>query len=374
MDMDIDASSLVELCDYSAVEITLEGSYTMTDEEIEEVVLSDLLYYGFGYVEDTDRDTVEEGDVVKVDYTGYLDGEAFDGGSATGAMVEVSDDSGYIDGFVDGLVGAKVGDTLSYEVTFPDTYSYNEDLEGQTTTFEFTVYGIYRSAETLDEAREVITDEEIEELFGDYFSTLDEFIDYETSYIEYYIESNLYSSTVSAIKDYMVENCTVTVPEDYLDARVTEYLIMYESDNLVDDYEDYDLETYLSEVYGIELEDAMDSWTATEETQICYELIFTAIAEAEGIELDEDGYETFISNIVDSDSYDFDSEDDLYSYYGAGDTENGEEYMRLLYVMNKAIDVVYENCNVTIVDDEDETEEATEDVEGTEAATEEVTE
>ena len=54
-----------------------------------------------------------------MDYTGYLDGDAFDGGSATDTMIDVANNcdatqkTNYIDGFSDGLVGAKVGDEVS---------------------------------------------------------------------------------------------------------------------------------------------------------------------------------------------------------------------------------------------------------------------
>ncbi len=356
MEMEIDASELVELCDYTGIAVTLTGTYEMTDEQVDDMVLSELRdYYGLGYVEVTDRDTIEDGDVVNVDYTGYLDGEAFDGGSATDQMVEISDDSGYIDGFVDGLVGATVGDTISYEVTFPDEYSSNEDLAGQTTTFEFTIYGIYQAA-TMDEIADVVTDEEIDEIFGDYgISTLQDYIDYESQYIVSYLASLKEEAIKEQVEEYLLENCTVEVPEDYLSARVTEYVIMFEESYLDDDE---DLETYLSDNYSMTVDEAYETWTSGLKEQIEYELIYTKIATEEGIELDEDDYADYISNIISY--YGYEDEADLYDYYGAGSEANGEKYMRMLYYMNLGAEYVCDNADVTIDVSDDEDTETTE--------------
>lgn len=349
VDMDIDPEKQVtSLCDYSAVPLTITGTYELSQEEIDKIIIADLTGYGLGYVEVTDRDTIEEGDVVKVDYTGYLDGEAFENGSATDQMVTISDDSGYIDGFVDGLVGAKVGETISNQVTFPDPYANNPDLAGKETTFKFKIHGIYRAG-TMEEIKAIVADEDVEEIFGSYdISTLQDLIDYETEYMTSLMESNKYSATITALKEYMSENCTVEIPEDYLDARLTEYIISFETDNLDDDES---LETHLTENYGVTLEEAMETWKSQEEEQIKSELIFGAVAAKEGITLDEDEFNTFISGILTSSSassYGFKEEEDIYEYYGAGIAENGKKYMKNLFLMNKAIDHVYENAKVTV--------------------------
>ena len=86
---------------------------------------------------------VEDGDVVNIDYTGYLDGEAFDGGSTNGAGadLEIGSDT-YIDGFEEGIIGHTVGETFDLNLTFPENYG-NEDLAGKDVVFETTINGIY---------------------------------------------------------------------------------------------------------------------------------------------------------------------------------------------------------------------------------------
>ncbi|MBQ1902325.1 MAG: FKBP-type peptidyl-prolyl cis-trans isomerase [Lachnospiraceae bacterium] len=91
----------------------------------------------------TEGTVVKEGDTVNIDYTGYLDGEAFDGGSTNGAGTDLELGSGtYIDGFEEQVEGHSVGETFDIEVTFPDDYGV-DSLNGQTVTFNITINGVY---------------------------------------------------------------------------------------------------------------------------------------------------------------------------------------------------------------------------------------
>ena len=86
---------------------------------------------------------VKEGDTVNIDYTGYKDGEAFEGGSTNGAGADLTIGSGmYIDGFEDGLIGHAVGETVDLNLTFPENYGAT-DLAGADVVFTVTINGIY---------------------------------------------------------------------------------------------------------------------------------------------------------------------------------------------------------------------------------------
>ena len=145
--MDINLEKQVtKLGDYKGIDVTIQGNYDVTDKQVEESILSLLPYYGITGVEVKDHDTVKEGDYVKIDYTGYLDGEAFDNGSAEDVMFDVSNNydvtnkNNYVDGFADGLIGAKVGGEASSDVTFPEDYQ-SADLAGKQVTFKFKIKG-----------------------------------------------------------------------------------------------------------------------------------------------------------------------------------------------------------------------------------------
>ena len=94
---------------------------------------------------DTEAGTVaENGDKVNIDYTGYIDGEAFEGGSTDGNGADLTLGSGsYIDGFEDGVVGHSVGETFDLNLKFPDSY-WNSDYAGKDVTFEVTLNGVYK--------------------------------------------------------------------------------------------------------------------------------------------------------------------------------------------------------------------------------------
>jgi trigger factor len=94
------------------------------------------------YLTDTSL-SVAEGDTVNIDYTGYIDGVEFDGGSTDGYGTDLEIGSGdYIDGFEDQLVGHYVGETVEVNVTFPEDYG-DDDLNGKDAVFEVTINGIY---------------------------------------------------------------------------------------------------------------------------------------------------------------------------------------------------------------------------------------
>lgn len=97
---------------------------------------------------DTTAETaVELGDMVNIDYKGYKDGVAFEGGTATGGLLVIGSQT-FIDDFEDQLVGVKVGQTVDVNVTFPENYSKAE-LAGADAKFVVTVNAIAKNPEQI---------------------------------------------------------------------------------------------------------------------------------------------------------------------------------------------------------------------------------
>lgn len=91
------------------------------------------------------------GDVVLIDFTGRIDGVAFDGGSASDHMLELGSNS-FIPGFEEGLVGASAGETVDVKVSFPADYQA-EHLAGKEAVFECPVKEIHEKGEaSIDDA------------------------------------------------------------------------------------------------------------------------------------------------------------------------------------------------------------------------------
>ncbi len=107
----------------------------------------EILYQYLAYK--VESGVVIDGDVVNIDYAGYKDGIAFEGGSATGYDLKIGSNT-FIDGFESQLIGAKSGETKEINVTFPVDYASSE-LRGQDATFEVTINYITRKAELNDE-------------------------------------------------------------------------------------------------------------------------------------------------------------------------------------------------------------------------------
>ena len=108
----------------------------VADSEIDEA-MDRLLKSSSDYV-DTDSDyKAENGDAARIDFTGKIDGETFEGGAATDQMVELGGGR-LLPEIEDGLIGRSAGETFSLDVAFPDDYGV-EILAGKSSVFEIKV-------------------------------------------------------------------------------------------------------------------------------------------------------------------------------------------------------------------------------------------
>ena len=362
---DLKGSDYVELCDYNAIEVTITGEYDVTDEAVQEYFQQMFDAYGPFYTEDPDKTTISEGDIVDVDYVGTLDGVAFTGGSAEHQEIDVYNNcsvtgSGYIDGFTDALKGASVGDVIEANVTFPETYG-NTELAGKEVVFTFTVNSIQKEM-TIDEVDDAFAKEQFE------VDTVDDMYAEIRDYMESSATYNKESDTYLAVQDYLIENCTVEIPEDYLAARVGDYKNQYIQVNCGGD--ESQLEAYLSDYYGKTVAEMEEYWNEAMSESIKLELIMDAIADELGIKVDEDELETYVQQMVTNNGYE--SAAAMYELYGYGDAAYGQTYFRDLYSYDLALEKVIENVTVKVeapeaVDTEAVDTEGTEIVEETEA-------
>lgn len=338
---DLKGSDYVTLCDYSNVPITITGDYEVTDEDVNTSFASMFETYGPFYQVDEEKTTIEEGDIVNVDYVGKLDGVAFDGGSAQNQLIDVYNNmsttgTGYIGGFTDGLKGASVGDVIDCDVTFPEEYG-NEELAGKDVVFTFTVNSIQKKM-TIDDVDDAFAMEQFQvETVEEMYEVVRESLEQQA---EYYKEKE----TFYALQSYLVDNCEISVPEDYLEARLTDYKNQY-----IDYYCSGDasqLETYLSTYEGKTVEEMEASWRESLDKSIRLELVLDAIAEEQGLVVDEDVYADYIANAVASSGYG--SEETIYQVYGYGDAEFGARYFRELYLYDMALEKVLETATVTV--------------------------
>lgn len=126
-----DYSQYVTLGQYKDIEIRTDS------DEYQKMRKQYIEYYlgQGGFVKEYENRPIKDGDTVNIDYVGYCDGEAFEGGDTKGKGADLTIGSNsYIDDFEEQLIGAKPGDTVNVNVTFPEDYG-NDKLAGKDALF-----------------------------------------------------------------------------------------------------------------------------------------------------------------------------------------------------------------------------------------------
>ena len=206
----------VKLGKYKKLGVEKE-SVEVTEEEIKNAIDEMRNRYAENITKDG---AIEEGNIAIIDFDGYKDGVAFEGGKAENYSLEVGSHT-FIPGFEEQLVGLKVGDEKDIEVTFPEDY-HAEDLKGQKAIFKIKV----------NEVKEV----KIPELDKDFFEDLGmEGIDSEeslrkqvTENIEAHKEHHAEDHFIDSLLEKAMEGMTVDVPEAMVTEEVDRMLRQYE--------------------------------------------------------------------------------------------------------------------------------------------------
>lgn len=238
----VKAEDYVEPCDYNSIPIE-EAAPTVSDA-YRDYYIQYQLSNSATTQEVTDRDDVEDGDIVNIDYTGKIDGETFDGGSATDYDLTIGSGN-FIDGFEDGLIGHKVGETLDLNLKFPDDYS-NSDVAGKDVVFTVTINKI--SQRVTPE----LTDEWVQTQNIAGVSTVAQYQDYVYNQLMTVAQQNYDSDVQDKIAQYMVDNSTYK--QDPPQAMI---------DRLSESMKDY--YTQMATQYGMELDDFLKSYAGADE-------------------------------------------------------------------------------------------------------------
>ncbi len=135
-----DLTEYITLGNYKGIEYT-RNVEKVTDADVQEKI--DAALKEASTTEDVTSGTVGSKSTVKIDFTGKIDGEEFDGGSSEDYTLDIANDS-MIDGFSEGIVGHKVGDEFDLNLTFPSDYS-NTDVAGKDVTFTIKVNAIVKT-------------------------------------------------------------------------------------------------------------------------------------------------------------------------------------------------------------------------------------
>lgn len=182
-------------------------SNEVTDEDVEHQI-HHLLEDNAKFVS-VDRE-IKNGDSALIDFTGYINGEAFDGGRAMDYPLEIGSHS-FIDNFEDQLIGHKKGEEVDVNVTFPEDYQA-EEFKGKKALFKVTVKDVReKSLPTLDDKFVADTTE---------FETVDEYKKDLKAHIQDMKDQNMENEFEYNMRDYLLKNTKIEIPQVMIDNSV----------------------------------------------------------------------------------------------------------------------------------------------------------
>lgn len=315
---DIKAADYVTLGNYVGIEAS--AAEPVVEDGMVDMYIEMVVKPAYATTEEVTDRAVKNGDTVNIDYTGYQDGEAFAGGTATGDNLTIGSHR-FIDGFEEGLIGARIGETVNLNLEFPDPYSPNPDLAGKPVEFEVKVNSI--SVSTQPE----INDEFVKSLNIEGISTEKEFRDYlydgfYQSAVQTY-ENSIESTLTTAI----MANCTFKEPPKAMRERFARNIEDAMSAQAT--VQDMTLAEYMQNFYGMN-EEAYKNKFMEDSLELTQQYImYQAIADAEGLNPTEEEIQAEIDYRVEA--YHYESEED---YRKNSDLELLKEQIMRDKVMN----------------------------------------
>ena len=271
----------VSLGKYKGVEVA-KADVAVTDEEVD-AELAKEQEKNATFKEITDR-AVENGDKVNLNFEGFVDGEAFEGGKGENYPLTIGSGS-FIPGFEDQLVGAKIGEEIEVNVTFPENYQ-SAELAGKPAVFKCTVLKI--TQKVLPELNDEFADDVSE------FSTLEEYKADIRKNLEVKKEENARTEKENKVIDAIIADSEIEIPEPMLKAQqeqiVDEFAQRLQSQGLnIDQYFSY---------MGSSREKMLEEVKDQADKRIRTRLVLEEIVKAENIAATDEDFEVELDKLA----------------------------------------------------------------------------
>lgn len=302
-----DYSDYVTLGEYKDLDIEV-GKADVTEKQIKDAI--DEVIKKNTTKEEIKEGIVKDKDAINLDFTGYLDGEAFENGSAKDYDYTVG--GGFIKSLNDQLIGLEVGKEYDLDCTFPDDYGVKE-LNGQDVVFKVKVNCIY--------GKDIVpewNDELVKKASEGKYTTVEAY--------EKYIKESLQAQNIEAQKseyEYemwaaIIKNCKRNgYPEEQLEKLYNEYYSYYK-----------EYYSYIASYYGQKYDDYLKAMGTTDEklkdncmtsakAELEYMMIAVEIAKVEDVTITDEEYESIAQGIVKEYGYDsIEKFEEEYESYG----------------------------------------------------------
>ncbi len=270
----------VTLGDYKEIKVE-----KVIDEVTDEEVMSDIkmMAQRNARIETVEREA-KEGDIAVIDYDGYLDGVAFDGGKAEGHELKLGSGQ-FIPGFEDQVAGHKAGEEFDVNVTFPEKY-HAEDLAGKAVVFKCKLH----------EVKETI----LPEIDDEFAKDVSEFDTLEA------LKENTREKLVKTkenVAEQAFENAIIEKLCDLMTAEIPEVMIEAKTDSLVEDFayrlqmQGIELSQYL-QMTGTDMADFRKNFSDRASQQVKVTLALEKLAELEKVEVSDEDVEAEYKKIA----------------------------------------------------------------------------
>ena len=310
----------VSVKDYKGIKVEKEVK-VVTDEDVNAEI--DQVRSRNSKVVDVEGRAVENGDIAVIDFDGYVDGVAFEGGKSENYNLTIGSGS-FIPGFEEQIIGHNAGDEFDVNVTFPEEY-HAAELAGKEAVFKIVLHSIkFNELPALDDefAKDVSE-----------FDTLDEYKADVKAKIEKRNEKDAENAVEGQLIDALIAN---------LEAEIPAAMFESETENFVRDYDSrlrmqgLDLNTYFKYT-GLTLESLREQFKPMAERQVKTRLALEKIAELEGITAGDDEIDAEYESMAKA--YNM-SADEIKKFVEA-------DVVKADICVKKAVDFVKANADVT---------------------------
>ncbi len=266
---------------------------------------------------------VKDGDMTVIDFEGFVDGEAFEGGKGENYPLTIGSGA-FIPGFEEQLVGAEIGKEVEVKVTFPEDYQA-EELQGKEAVFKCTVHAI--------------KEKELPELDDEFASEVSEF-----DTLEEYKEDVKKNLTEKKVKDAETarENAAVEAAVKASEIEIPEAMLETQQRQMVDEFsqritmQGMSMEQYM-QFTGATYEKLIEQVKPQAEERIRARLVLEAIAKSENIVATEEDYEKEMKTMAEVYQLEIDKVKELMG-------EREKKNIMLDLAVRKAADFVAENA------------------------------
>ena len=269
-----------ELPQYQGLKVELE-EVSVTDEEVNEEIKK-MLERAKTFVK-AEREVAELGDVAIIDFEGFVDGVAFDGGKAEGHRLELGSKT-FIDNFEEQIVGHKIGEEFDVNVNFPEAY-HSEELKGKPAVFKIKL-------NALEVPKLPELDEEFAKGMG--YASVQELKDSVKGNVLSSKESKAKEAKLDKVVEQVVNATEVEVPSILVEKDIDNYLGGFANQLKM---QGMTFEQFLS-MSGNTLEKMRESLRENATKSVKSGFVFSKIADVEGITVTDEEFNHELGHVA----------------------------------------------------------------------------